>query len=316
MSLVFLLIRLLLTLIFVVTGFTRLTDLVRSRQTLRDLGVPAKLAAPLSILLALAELTIAVALCLALTAWWAALAACALLLLSVIGISYNLARRRLPERHDGDQLPRGTIGWPRLGRNLILAAIAGFVVWQWSQNAGPGLLDWLALLSTTQRVELLVAVILCALLLLEGWVQFHALSQQGRMLLRIEALEGQGQTANDAVEILSHKNSVDAMTDLSGDNLALLPSPLSIANEEVEGASTPTSVNAQLTDALSLPTSDTKLRSEVSVSMNVAAPDAGRHKALPFGAENVNGYQYPPTIQVVKPNAASRSSSLHVVPCF
>src|SRR5262249_36866259 len=144
-------------------------------------------------LLPLAELVVAIALILVPTAWWAAIAACALLLLSVAGIGHNLAHRRQSEHNHVDQLHR--VGWPTLGRKLILAAIAGFLVWQGQQGVGPGVLDWLTPLTTAQRVELLGAAIVSALVLLEGWIQFHALSQQGRMLLRIEALEGRPATS-------------------------------------------------------------------------------------------------------------------------
>src|SRR5579864_9054035 len=98
MSLVFLFIRLLLAFIFIMAGLVNLADRAGSRQALRDFGVPVGLAVPLGILLPLAEVVVAVGLVLVLTAWWAALAACVLLLLSVAGgVGNNLAFRRQSE---------------------------------------------------------------------------------------------------------------------------------------------------------------------------------------------------------------------------
>jgi len=168
MGLAFLFLRLLLAFIFVRAGLARLADLAGSRQTLRGFGV----------LLALAELAVAVALIPTQTAWWATLAACGLLLLSVASIGYQLVRGRQPERYDVDQMHKGIVGWLKLGYHLVLAAIVAFMLWQGQHNVGPGVLDWLAPLTTVQRVELLVAVVLFALLLLVVWVQFHTLSQQ------------------------------------------------------------------------------------------------------------------------------------------
>src|SRR2546430_15497883 len=51
-----------------------------------------------------------------------------------------------------------------------------------------GVLDWLAPLSVSQRMEVLVGVIVLALLIGEGWVLFQIMSQQCRLLLRLEAL--------------------------------------------------------------------------------------------------------------------------------
>ncbi len=62
MDIVLLLARVLLAVVFLVAGVTKLADLKGSRQALRDFGVPAWLAAPAGLLLPLAELAVAVAL--------------------------------------------------------------------------------------------------------------------------------------------------------------------------------------------------------------------------------------------------------------
>src|SRR5213078_2242028 len=138
---------------------------------------------PLGLLLPLAELAVAIALLLPATAWWGALGALALLLLFVGGIGYNLARGRHPECHCFGQLHSAPAGWPTLIRNLVLTAVAGFlVVFGWSSSE-LGVFDWLAPFSLSQRTLVLAGLLVLGLLLM------HVLRQQGRWLLRIEALE-------------------------------------------------------------------------------------------------------------------------------
>jgi peroxiredoxin len=191
MLLALLLARLLLVAMFIVAGLAKLVDLAGSRQALIDFGVPPLLATPFGLLLPLAELIVAVTLVLSATAWWAAIGALALLLLFVIGIGYNLARGRHPDCHCFGQLHSAPTGWPTLLRNLLLAAIAAFIVGFGRTNAGLSALDWIGTLALAQRIEVLAAVILAALLAAEGWLLWQMLRQQGRLLLRIEELEAQ-----------------------------------------------------------------------------------------------------------------------------
>jgi uncharacterized membrane protein YphA (DoxX/SURF4 family) len=65
--------RLLLALVFAVAGAAKLADRQSSRQAIVDFGVPTALAAPLGMLLPLAELAAAATLLPASTAWWGAL---------------------------------------------------------------------------------------------------------------------------------------------------------------------------------------------------------------------------------------------------
>ena len=189
MDVVLFIARLLLAAVFIVAGFAKLADLPGSRQALRDFGVPAVLANPFGVLLPLAEIAVAVALIPSASAWWGALGALALLLLFVAGISYNLARGRTPDCHCFGQIHSSPAGWPTLIRNLLLAAVAGFVVGFGHTSAGTDVLSWFTSLAVAQRIELVVGVIVVALLALESWVLFQTMKQQGRLLLRLEVLE-------------------------------------------------------------------------------------------------------------------------------
>jgi methylamine dehydrogenase accessory protein MauD len=189
MALVLLLARLLLALVFAVAGLAKLADLTGSQQAVRDFGVPPRLAAPLGVLLPVAELAVALALLPAVSAWWAALGALALLLLFVVGIGYNLAQGRTPDCHCFGQLHSAPVGWPTLNRNLLLAAIAGLVVGFGWTTPSFGVFDWLAALTVPQRLEVLIGVLLLVVLIGEGWLLVQTMTQQGRLLLRLEALE-------------------------------------------------------------------------------------------------------------------------------
>jgi peroxiredoxin/uncharacterized membrane protein YphA (DoxX/SURF4 family) len=189
MTLALLIARVLLSAVFLVAGLVKLANLAGSRQALRDFGVPTRLAEPFGLLLPLAELAFAVALLLPATAWWGAVGALTLLLLFVAGIGYNLARGQHPDCHCFGQLHSAPAGWPTLLRNLVLAAIAGLVVaFGWS-TPGLGVFDWLTALPLIQRFEVVTGLMVVALLLGESWLLWQTMTQQGRLLLRLEALE-------------------------------------------------------------------------------------------------------------------------------
>jgi peroxiredoxin len=71
----------------------------------------------------------------------------------------------------------------------VLAAIAAIVVGFGRSTPSLGVFDWLTTLSVSQRIEVLVGVVVLVLLFGEGWLLFQVMAQQGRLLLRIEALE-------------------------------------------------------------------------------------------------------------------------------
>lgn len=191
MSLVLLCARFLLAVVFVVAGLAQLADRAGSRQALQDVGLPAALAGPVGLLLPPAELVVAVALLPAISAWWGALGALALLLAFGVGIGSNLARGRTPDGHCFGQLHSAPVGWSTLVRNLVLAALAGLVVGFGRTTPGLSVVDWSGGLALAQPMALLVAVAVVAFLALESWVLFKVVSQQGRLLLRTEVLEAE-----------------------------------------------------------------------------------------------------------------------------
>jgi peroxiredoxin/uncharacterized membrane protein YphA (DoxX/SURF4 family) len=183
--------RLVLAVVFILAGLAKLWDLKGSRKAITDFGLPTVLASPLALLLPLAELGVGAALIPASSAWWGALGALGLLLLFVVGISINLARGRKPDCHCFGQLHSAPAGWKTLARNGVLAAIAGFVLWAGYEGggAGPSALSWLGALSTAQLLSLLGGVLVLSLLAGQWWFLVHLLRQNGRLLVRLEAVE-------------------------------------------------------------------------------------------------------------------------------
>jgi thiol-disulfide isomerase/thioredoxin len=182
--------RLVLGAVFALAGVAKLADLEGSRKAIIDFGLPSALAPPLGLLLPLAELAVAASLLPASTAWWGALGALALLSVFVVGISVNLARGRTPECHCFGQIHSSPVGWKTLARNGVLAAVAGFILWAgYEGGAGPGALSWLGALSTAQLVGFLGGVIVLFLLAGQWWFLVHLLGQNGRLLVRLEAVE-------------------------------------------------------------------------------------------------------------------------------
>jgi methylamine dehydrogenase accessory protein MauD len=189
MNIALLFARLLLAGVFVVAGIAKFTDRVGSRRAVIDFGVPTALATPLAVLLPLAELAVAAALITTTTAWWGALGALALLGLFVLAISISLARGRKPDCHCFGQLHSAPAGWKTLGRNGVLAAVAGFVIWQGYDDAGPSGVGWIGSLSSVQVAILVGGLVALGLLAGQWWFLVHLLGQNGRLLVRLEALE-------------------------------------------------------------------------------------------------------------------------------
>jgi peroxiredoxin len=175
--------------IFLVAALAKLADRGGSRQAVADFGVPARLVGPTAVGVPLVELAVAVALIPAATAWWGALGALASLILFSAAIGVNLARGRKPDCHCFGQLHSAPVGWHTLARNGALAAAAAFVVAFGFDDAGPSAGAWLGDLSTAQLASVIAGALLALVVAVEAAFLFHLIRQNGRLLLRMEALE-------------------------------------------------------------------------------------------------------------------------------
>ena len=197
---------------FGVAGLAKLADRAGSTRALVEFGVPALLAKPLGIALPLAELAIALALLPLSTAWLAASAALVLLLIFVAAIAFNLAKGRQPDCHCFGQISSSPAGWGTLARNVFLAGAAALIVWQGSDNSGPSMVAWFAVLTIPERVLLGIAVVGLAFVAAEGWVLLQVLRQQGRLLIRLDAIEAK---LNSGVGVAEASNPGDEAAGLA-----------------------------------------------------------------------------------------------------
>src|SRR5579884_3996156 len=181
--------RLVLALVFLVAGVAKLADLAGSRRAMIGFGLPEVLARPVALLLPLAELAVAIALIPTRTAWAASLAATGLLLLFIGGIAVNLIRGRTPDCHCFGQLHSEPIGRGTIARNAVLLVPALFIAVAGRIEAGPGAVTWITALGASEGIGLIIAAIGFALLLLQWSLLLNLMRQNGRLLVRIEALE-------------------------------------------------------------------------------------------------------------------------------
>jgi methylamine dehydrogenase accessory protein MauD len=181
--------RLVLAAVFAVAGVAKLVDRDGFRRAVEAFGVPARLSSVVAIILPMVELGVATALISTSFAWWGALGALVLLAMFVVVIVVNLAGGRHPNCQCFGQLHAAPVGRSTLIRNLILAAIAGFVVWQGRLDTGASITAWLLGLSATETAGVVALVLVLGVLVLGGWLWLNLLRQHGRLLLRIEELE-------------------------------------------------------------------------------------------------------------------------------
>ena len=188
MAILLLIVRLLLALVFLVAGWAKLRDRAGSRQAFVDFGFPDRLARPFAAALPVIELTVALLLLFSRTTLIAAIVTLFLLLSFIAVMTYNLAKGRKPDCHCFGQSHSTPIGWSTVVRNAVLAFLAALIIWQ-----GPGLSPVTALsgLSAFQWIGIAFAVLVIVVLVAEGWFIVNLLRQNGRLLVRLEALEAQ-----------------------------------------------------------------------------------------------------------------------------
>jgi uncharacterized membrane protein YphA (DoxX/SURF4 family) len=184
-----LLARAVLSALFLVAGIAKLADSAGSRAAMSGFGIPASLAAPFGVALPILELLVAGALIPAATARVGALGALLLLALFVAGIANVMHSGREAECHCFGQLHSTRVGWPTLGRNVVLASVAGFVVARQVAAPSPSFAATLGAMSATTLLVSSAGAIALALLAGMSWFMAQLLRQHGRILLRMDRLE-------------------------------------------------------------------------------------------------------------------------------
>lgn len=166
--------RLLLAVVFLLAGVAKLADRKGTAKSLRDFGLPPRLATAVSGLLPVGEIAVAGVLVPVSTAWYGAYGAAALLSVFTIGIGVSMARGRRADCRCFGQLHSAPVGWPTMVRNGALAIPAVWLVSLGPLQVGPSLAAHLAAAGGNERrVFILAACLVC-------WLLFRALQPNER----------------------------------------------------------------------------------------------------------------------------------------
>ena len=180
--------RLFLAAVFALAAISKFLDRAGSVRSMRDFGVPSALAQPFATVLPVLELACAVALIPAASARWGAIGVLVLLALFIVAIAVNLARGRAPDCRCFGQLHSEPVGGKTIVRNVLLAGIAAPIVWQ-GADANTSLIDPLAGAAGSATLSAALAWISTAIAAFALYVVFKVLRQNGRLLVRLEAIE-------------------------------------------------------------------------------------------------------------------------------
>jgi hypothetical protein len=181
--------RLLLAAVLGVAAVAKLIDRKGGRTALAEFGVPRALTAPLAALLPAVELATALALLWRASARAGAFAALALLVLFTAAITVNLSAGHRPDCHCFGQMSSDPVGWSSVVRNVLLCGVAAFVAVAGPDSLSGGTWGWLTGLSAPALAGLFGGLALTALLALQWWAIVNLMRQNGRLLVRVEALE-------------------------------------------------------------------------------------------------------------------------------
>jgi len=195
------------------------------REAMEAFGVPARFAPAAAIALPVVELLLGLLLLPVATAWWGGLGALLLMLVFIAGIARQMAQGNAPDCHCFGQLHSAPAGPRTLVRNGIFAAAALVLVLFGWNDPGIGIGGWLGDRSGAELALLAVSLIALAAIALLGWTVLQLMSQAGRLLNRIEALEGAMGIDPDAAEASTAGRPAQQAAEPAG------PTPGSIAPE-------------------------------------------------------------------------------------
>jgi thiol-disulfide isomerase/thioredoxin len=189
MEITLLVARLLLALVFAVAGAAKAANLSRTRRAAIDFGLPEKLAVPLGSVLPFLEILIALALLPGSTAWIAALAGLALLLLFAAGIAINLLRGRAPDCNCFGQLHSKPVSWSLVARDLAMASVAALIFVEGKANPGPSPLTWIMALRAEEAAGLALGVVTMGMMATSLVYVRRIAGRQSSLLATVEAMK-------------------------------------------------------------------------------------------------------------------------------
>jgi hypothetical protein len=184
--------RLILAVVFAVSGFTKLTDRAGTRQAATDFGVPSALVPALATALAPLELAIAVGLLARGPVATAAAALASVLLVGfTVAIVSSLVRDRRVACHCFGSTSDQPVTWWSVARNVALLTLAGVVLAEGTAQPWPweGVTRVVDSLDPQSRWLWGVVVVLATAVALLAVLFWSLLRRYGEVLHRLDALE-------------------------------------------------------------------------------------------------------------------------------
>ena len=183
--------RLALAMVLLVAGVAKLADRRGSRDSLAAIGIPTLLLAPIALALPVIELITGVALFPAASAALGAWGALVLTAAFTVGVAGILIRGVKTDCHCFGQLHSSPVGWRTLGRNVVLTVIAIFVAVGQRGSGAPSYGTWFGRFTGTEWLALSAMAFALTSIAAAAWFGVHLMRQHGRILLRLDALEGE-----------------------------------------------------------------------------------------------------------------------------
>jgi thiol-disulfide isomerase/thioredoxin len=190
MEIILLIVRLFLAVIFVLAGIGKLLDLEGSEKAVKDFGVPEVLAKPFSIILPIAEISLAILLLFVETSWFGAIGGSLLLLSFIGGMLYQMAQGNAPDCHCFGQIHSEPVGKKSLIRNAVFAILGIVLVFSGQSNQGLNLFssDFNSI-GNTDFMQIFIGSAIVVLLAAIVHFLKQISAQQVQIMRRIEILE-------------------------------------------------------------------------------------------------------------------------------
>ncbi|REJ78987.1 MAG: DoxX family membrane protein [Acidobacteria bacterium] len=186
MEVILLLLRLLLSGVFLIAGIGKLLDRQGSEKALAEFDVPSPLVSPLAAVLPWIELLVAFFLLFGSFAWPAAIVATVLLALFTAGMLLQIARGRAPDCHCFGQIHSEPVGVKSLIRNAALLAVAILIL---IAGSGSQAATFGSFLQYENGMQIAFGFAVVAFLVAIFVVLKKISDQQEKIIRRIEILE-------------------------------------------------------------------------------------------------------------------------------
>lgn len=219
MEIILLLIRIILSAVFITAGIGKLLDLEGSEKAVKDFGVPENLAKPFSILLPIAEILLGFLFLFTSVSWFGAVGSFLLLAVFTGGMLWQMKQGNAPDCHCFGAIHSEPVSAKSLIRNIVFAILALFLVISW-KNQGLSFAD----LSNEMAIQLILGLAVVGFL---GAIVFYLKKiseQQTQIVRRIELLEiishEGGETKREDVQFPTEGLPIGApIPDFAGENL-------------------------------------------------------------------------------------------------